>query len=283
MRVSTAVTVAASVALTHAFKDTSPFIYLSSSPASSIPSPNDQPQLQSVDSVLPPVLDHLRSCPTDNYILVSQAGISVSDLTPSSSSDVAGHLRHITSDVRWQTKVSVSEVVGLTDSVIDQVAANIRSSCEGMQKSVTTKEYRYEERPAEREARSVMLMYDDIEAFNSLRDAAGESYTIVYLTTPPTKEAAAEDATTYDAMFNSPLKMDLKRDLGIRDDNSTKRDNRPLFEKYQYLTPGLFMGLTVSFILLAILGVGLAALGSLEVSYGAFEKEMGPAAQRKQQ
>jgi len=32
----------------------------------------------------------------------------------------------------------------------------------------------------------------------------------------------------------------------------------------------------------SILTVGIRALGSLEVSYGAFEKEMGPASHKKQ-
>jgi hypothetical protein len=36
-------------------------------------------------------------------------------------------------------------------------------------------------------------------------------------------------------------------------------------------------------VFLAILYVGLKAVSSLQVTYGAFEKEMGPAAQRKQQ
>lgn len=43
------------------------------------------------------------------------------------------------------------------------------------------------------------------------------------------------------------------------------------------------MGLLVGLILLSILGVGLSAISGLEVSYGAFDKEMGPSAQRKQQ
>lgn len=43
------------------------------------------------------------------------------------------------------------------------------------------------------------------------------------------------------------------------------------------------MGLVVTLVLLSILSVGIRALASLEVSYGAFEKEMGPAAQKKQQ
>lgn len=43
------------------------------------------------------------------------------------------------------------------------------------------------------------------------------------------------------------------------------------------------MGIITAIVLLSILGVGLRALGSLEVSYGAFEKDMGPAAQKKNQ
>lgn len=49
------------------------------------------------------------------------------------------------------------------------------------------------------------------------------------------------------------------------------------------MTLGIFMGLVVAIVLLSILGVGIRGLASLEVSYGAFDKEMGPAAQKKQQ
>lgn len=45
---------------------------------------------------------------------------------------------------------------------------------------------------------------------------------------------------------------------------------------------GIFMGLITAIVLLSILYVGLQGLSSLEVSYGAFDKEMGPAAQKKQ-
>ena len=46
---------------------------------------------------------------------------------------------------------------------------------------------------------------------------------------------------------------------------------------------GLFMGLIVGLLLLSILYVGISAVSSLQVSYAAFDKEMGPAAQKKQQ
>jgi hypothetical protein len=42
------------------------------------------------------------------------------------------------------------------------------------------------------------------------------------------------------------------------------------------------MTFVVLLIILSILGGGLKALASLEVSYGAFDKDMGPAAQKKQ-
>lgn len=41
------------------------------------------------------------------------------------------------------------------------------------------------------------------------------------------------------------------------------------------------MSFIVLGILLSILGVGLKAIASLDVSYGAFDKEMGPAAQKQ--
>lgn len=45
---------------------------------------------------------------------------------------------------------------------------------------------------------------------------------------------------------------------------------------------GLFMGILVTLVLLAILSVGINAVASLQVSYGAFEKEMGPTAHKQQ-
>jgi hypothetical protein len=43
------------------------------------------------------------------------------------------------------------------------------------------------------------------------------------------------------------------------------------------------MGLFVGLILFSIFYVGISALGSLQVSYFAFTKEMGPSAHKKQQ
>jgi hypothetical protein len=81
--------------------------------------------------------------------------------------------------------------------------------------------------------------------------------------------------------FGEAMQMELKRDLGLHE--RAPRNRSPgLFEKYQYFNPGIFLGLLAFFPLFLVLTVGMKAIASLEVSYFAFSKEMGPAAQRKQ-
>lgn len=83
--------------------------------------------------------------------------------------------------------------------------------------------------------------------------------------------------------------MELRRDFdgqivpSAAKNGSKVNSSAPLFEKYQFLTPGLFMGFLVSFTLLSILFVGVKAIAGMEVSYAAFDKENGPQAQKKQQ
>jgi len=79
--------------------------------------------------------------------------------------------------------------------------------------------------------------------------------------------------------FGGVAQIELKRDFTAH--KRAASDEGGLFERYQYFTPGLFMGLIAVLPLFSIVFVGLRALSSLEVSYFAFSKEMGPAAQRK--
>jgi len=105
-------------------------------------------------------------------------------------------------------------------------------------------------------------------------------YTVVYFSNP-------NEFKPYEAEFADSVHMELRRQaaplqaVGRREGKAA--DKLPLFEKYQFFTPGIFMGLLAAFVMLSIVYVGISALSSLQVSYGAFEKEMGPAAQRKQQ
>jgi hypothetical protein len=114
------------------------------------------------------------------------------------------------------------------------------------------------------------------------------NYTVIYATTPIGEQHSHIEVPTQYHMDNSmsPLvHMDLKRDESFAraSGSNDTLPQGPLFERYQYFTPGLFMGLVVGFVLLSILYVGISGIAGLEVSYMAFDKEMGPAAQKSKQ
>lgn len=112
-------------------------------------------------------------------------------------------------------------------------------------------------------------------------------FTVIYTTTAQTEDQVEETLQskhTYEMedSFGDAVHMELKRDTTAHSNAAEYVRDGALFERYQYLSPGLFMGISAILPLLAILYVGINALTSLEVSYFAFSKEMGPAAQRKQ-
>lgn len=136
--------------------------------------------------------------------------------------------------------------------------------------------------------------------------SAEQDAVLMYITTPPAQKVqdqADQHHYEMDDPYPSSLHTDLKRDVYPRQDseNSEMQAGLPLFEKYQFLTPGtscfikplstaklilsagLFMGLGVGLLLLSILYIGISAIAGLEVSYMAFSKEMGPQAQKKSQ
>lgn len=75
---------------------------------------------------------------------------------------------------------------------------------------------------------------------NVLKDLAlHHSYTFILLSTPDSKSVEAVEDPIYEAVFDDAVHMDLKRSLSAGKKNSTvESDQRPLFEKYQFLSPG---------------------------------------------
>lgn len=74
------------------------------------------------------------------------------------------------------------------------------------------------------------------------------------------------------------------RDRYLKNISFSRQVRNPTLLAPNYLTLilGVFMALITAVVLLGILGVGIRGLASLEVPYAAFEKEMGPTAQKKQ-
>lgn len=70
-------------------------------------------------------------------------------------------------------------------------------------------------------------------------EGLGLSYTVIYTTTPP---SGTIEEQTYEPQFQNPAHVDLKRDRRAEPSvipwPGVDNDTRPLFEKYQFLTPG---------------------------------------------
>lgn len=130
-------------------------------------------------------------------------------------------------------------------------------------------------------------MYKDSYLNSLLNLIPSSKYTVIYTTTPTSTDhdSRATEPENYhiDTTFQSPIHMELKRDFAShkRAPNSTAPvSSPPLFEKYQFFGPGIFMGLIVTIVLLSVLYVAISGISSLQVSYAAFNKEMGPGAQK---
>ncbi|KAH7166242.1 BIG/ATPase V1 complex, subunit S1 [Dactylonectria macrodidyma] len=255
-----------------AFSDSSPLILLSTS---AFPGASTSNQIQTSSSAIADAKTILSACPSSRYLFVSQPGVHSAELASSASGNCAmPHLCQAVSDSRIQDKFIVSEVIGALTNV--GLVDFVKTACDQKHQEITVEELTLPPLTSDRAgslADSDEILSKSIDGLQS-----SNSYTILFVGTPGEQ--------TYEPEFDDRVRMDLKRDLRsspMRRANETERDNRPLFEKYQFFTPGIFMAIITAIVLFSILFVGLRALASLEVSYGAFEKDMGPAAQKKQQ
>ncbi|TQW11219.1 ER protein BIG1 [Cordyceps javanica] len=194
-----------------------------------------------------------------------------SDLYGNEGSDMPSLYHSMTLDERVQGRYIVSEVVG--DVNYGNLIDFTNAACSQYGKQATVEQVSLRQLPQENRE-DALLANDRILDERIGKENGHDSLTVIFYATRP--------EPAYEAHFEEAIHLDLRR---AEDDHAIieKVDKRPLFEKYQFFTPGIFMGLIAAIALLSILGIGVKALGSLEVSYGAFEKEMGPAAQKKQQ
>ncbi|KAK0636289.1 BIG/ATPase V1 complex, subunit S1 [Bombardia bombarda] len=288
MQLSIAATLLAACAAVNAFSDSSPFILFSTA---ELPSPPTDAQLQTSSQVLAAAKQLLASCPTERYVLVSEPNVHAADIRDgaagaNSRCQMPSLCRAVASEAT-RGRFSVAEVIGQVSS--GPLKEYVQEACAKKGKTaVTVDKVELRHLPAvsvrEEDAaeRRMVLAQNDYELGQLLESLEGEQYTVVILSDP-------NEFKAYEPEFVQPVHMDLKRQpkesvafIGRRAGDS-KYDNRPLFEKYQFFTPGVFMALVTLVVILSILTVGLKALASLEVSYGAFDKDMGPAAQKKQQ
>ncbi|KAI9693949.1 MAG: hypothetical protein M1822_003220 [Bathelium mastoideum] len=290
---------ALNLGLVSAFQDASPFFLFSTSRLAN--TSLDSLNIASSTQVTSSVLKALESCSSQTYLLVEQPSARVSDFV---NNKAAPTLRRQIQkeDERVLSSYTVQEVAGTID--VAKITQYLSAQCQTQQLSQEQFDNHRSSNggsppaivaiqvaalPSNPKERAIQLRNNDdlLGSYIDTASARGE-YTVLYITSPPsTSESPYTSAHTQQVYemdeldFASADHIELKRDFNghIRDDENKAL---PLFETYQFLSPGLFMAGTVSLILIVILYVGVNAIASLEVSYMAFSKEMGPAAQKKQ-
>ncbi|POS81575.1 hypothetical protein DHEL01_v200013 [Diaporthe helianthi] len=310
MRFSTTTTASLLVSTAAAFSDSSPLVLfstskydptwtplaspscmLTSSPTRlSIPA-GETSQLQSTSRALHTTHDILASCPTSRYVLISQPNVHASDLrNPQSGLCHSANLCAAVDNKAVRGRYDVAEVVG-DDISIDGLSSYIKAACaeQGRKEPPVVEEHLLEALPTQKgEARATKLAENDVEVgdiLSGVRASNGgdDDYTVIYFSSPHSSSAVYYES---EYVESAAIQMELKRRTGDvvvldRRAGNASDSSAPLFVKYQFFTPGIFMGIVALIIILSLLYVGLSAVASLEVSYGAFDKENGPAAQKK--
>ncbi|KAJ4425250.1 hypothetical protein N0V82_000060 [Gnomoniopsis sp. IMI 355080] len=263
-----------------AFTDSSPFLMLSTS---NIDTAVSNAQLQSTSSVVANAQSLLASCPTQTYNIITQPNAHASDLRNPITGNCLTKSLCANNSTRIQTTVGVAEAVG---EVIDAQALRsyIEQACGKAGREVVVTVSQLDALPARGDAsrENVMAVADkQIAAILDSYDANGQDYTVLYFASPHEPPRYYES----DVVDTMPMELRRRMDGGVLERADVTKGNAslPLFAKYQFFTPGLFMAFLGALIMFAMLYAGLSAVASLQVSYGAFDKEMGPAAQKKVQ
>ncbi|CAD6499846.1 BgTH12-03952 [Blumeria graminis f. sp. triticale] len=263
-----------------AFQDASPFLLFSASPSYENLEKYPQQQLQSRTKVLDTTKAVLSDCSSDVYFIFSKESLSAQDF-----SKWAPSIDQAFSNPRVSSRPLVSEAVGLKSRDGEELVRFLEENCASTRLDEVSLSS-IEEKDKARNLVALKQLDEEIGANDTLfanlleRIADGKKYTLVLISTPSFNDKPKDLQEDY--LSNLPH-TELKRQIEARAHNiSANADMRPLFEKYQYLSPGLFIGIMVSILLLIILGVGIRAIASLEVSYGAFEKDLIQVAAKKQ-
>ena len=109
-----------------------------------------------------------------------------------------------------------------------------------------------------------MTIGDNEHFLNSLlKSLPRREYNLIYVSTPAPAAPGSYRRSHPSLNAGSPLLAEKKAKNGTATGG--------LFSRYQYFTPGIFMGYMAMLILVPVLIVGLQALNSLQISYRAFD------------
>lgn len=215
-----------------------------------ISQPPNTNQIQTSSEVIKFTKNVLDECLTDRYLIVTQPGINAADLTQNDC--LMPHVCKTVEASRVKGKYTVAEVIGdVTEAKFDEY---IKLACRKKGKTAQVKSVQLGSlSPAARaqdlasngtsvlkedEATHMWILTDGVADVSLTAElgavTAADSYTVLLYATPR--------EPLYESDFIEPVHMGMKRDAGSaplpQQNNETEFNKLPLFEKYQFFTPG---------------------------------------------
>jgi hypothetical protein len=256
MRLLSAGALAFAVGTAHGFRDTSPFFMFSTSKSANLHdeglSANLDSRLRTASSLTADVSSILSQCPTDLYVIISQPGVRPSDYA--STRTTPGLSRKIANGKKQgiRSSTTIHEVVGNVD--VESWHNILESECGAQIVEVDAAIGIPTEQKTMPVVYNVWLpapttpedLTENDAFFASVMDIVpSQTYTVLYVTSPGkmSRRVRIADSGLYemDVQAQETLHIDLRRDLSSglqkRANNETLVDG-PLFDRYQFLTPG---------------------------------------------
>ncbi len=215
---------------------------------------------------------------TSNFILIENPGLNTGDISLSKN---VPNFSKLLKDAGNDNVAIISNVAqSKEDSLsIEEFATYIKENCGGEIITADTKRI-FEIENNSNEKNIIVIRFDELttvtnnrlnqlEAHDNIIEAAldtvgKDNLFVVYFSTFYEEPTLGKDTRTW-----SPSSKILRS-------NSTKPvipGNDNLFTKYQFFTPGIFMGTFVSLFLVSVLIVALSWISDLQISYKSFEKK----------
>jgi hypothetical protein len=189
------------------------------------------------------VRDRLGSCPTERYLFVTQANLNLDHMR--STNAIPQVQRTLKSD-QIRSTVRASEMVSAFDS--ESMAQFIKDSCNAAGKKVHTEVMNFKALPVESSADSISVLEANDNDIGVLLQQYAElgDFTVVYTGVyDEYRELDRAECEDDDRMLASLEKAGGKTQKSRKAKRSAQverqdevRDTRPLFQKYQFFTPG---------------------------------------------
>jgi hypothetical protein len=248
MRLFPAGALALTIGAVNAFRDTSPFFIFSTSEAANLHnaghSANSNSRLRAASSLTSDVSSILSQCPTDIYIIVSQPGVQPSSYASGKTTPALSTRMRDGKKQGIQSSSTIDEVVGNLN--VESWHNLLEKDCGAYIVEVDA----IAGIPTEQKTMPVVYnvwlpapttaqdLTDNDAFFASVMDVVpSQTYTVLYRRVQVAETGVYEMESQVQEAMHIDLRRDLSGGMRKRANNETLVDG-PLFDKYQFFTPG---------------------------------------------